>query len=1008
METAQTFIRRNRCGTMFALVISLLICAVSPAHSLEQVTLQLKWQHQFQFAGYYAAKKMGYFRDAGLDVKIVEATPGIDPAHEVLTGNAEYGVGTSSILLLRTAGKPVVVLGVILQHSPYILLAKKDGPNQSVQNLAGKSMMLEPQADELTAYLKSEGVTADKLNIVEHSFNIQDLISGRVHAMSGYVTDDPDILDRAHFPYMAFSPRSAGIDFYGDNLFTTENELNAHPLRVKAFRDAAMKGWHYALQHQEEIIELITSTYSPASNPDHLRYEATQIRELMRPDLVEIGYMYDGRWQHIAETYADLGMIPKNTSLKGFMYDPAPKRDLARIYQAVSGLLIVAVIFFAIRFARTLQKLKGSQEKYFSSFENAPLMQTISIIDSGTLVNVNRKFLETTGFSRSDIIGNNSIEVGLMKPKDRQRICQIISRQDSFENLDITLRSSTGSEIFCQFYGEKISIGGKAHLLCIIENITDKKSADDQIRVLSKAIEQSPVSVVITDVSGKIEFVNPSFSELTGYSSEEVIGRTPSILKTEKSTPELHRQLWETITRGMTWSGELVNCKKNGEEFLERSTIFPICNTNGVITRFMAIKEDITEYRKTRTQLIQAQKMEAVGQLTSGLAHDFNNILTIIGGYCTLMQMEMKPDDPKKGYLEQIVNANERAAGLTHSLMTFGRTQVMEQSIQNLNMILQGFKKFIGRVLGEHIVLTFNPHNDRLNVNIDKGQIEQVLINLATNARDAMPEGGGLEFSARVARIDGVNVVGSNAVKPGNYAVITVTDSGTGMDDRTMERIFEPFFTTKKSGQGTGLGLAMAFGIIQQHNGHIEVQSVTGKGTTFSIFLPLVESDPVHNLKDTAASMSLQCGAGTILVTEDDKHMLDLYQSILVHAGYKVVAARNGQEAVEQFVLFREEIRLIVMDVVMPVKNGLNAYEEICAIRPNMKCLFCSGYALNTIPPQYTHVDYVDVMRKPVDVNQFLRKVHQLINQPPCIDINAITTNASTDLERGSYEFGES
>ena len=1004
METARTFIWEKKIGTMFALIITLLMCAVSTAHSLERVTLQLKWQHQFQFAGYYAAKKMGFFRDAGLDVRIVEASPGIDPAHEVLTGNAEYGVGTSSIILLRAAGKPVVVLGVVLQHSPYILLTRQDGPTQTVQHLAGKSLMLEPQADELTAYLKKEGITLDKLNIVEHTFNIQDLISGRVHAISGYVTDDPDLLDRAHFPYMAFSPRSAGIDFYGDNLFTTESELNAHPLRVKAFRDACMKGWQYALQHQEEIIALIISTYSPTSNPDHLRYEANQIRQLMRPDLVEIGYMYVGRWEHIAETYADLGMIPINTSLKGFMYDPSPKRDLARIYQAVGIVLIMAVAFFAIRFARTLQKLKTSEEKFFKSFENAPLMKTISIIDSGTLVNVNRKFLETTGFSRNDVIGSDPIEVGLMTPKDRQRICEIISRQDSFENMDLTLRSCTGTAIYCQFHGEKISIGGKAHLLCIIENITDKKSADDQIRVLSKAIEQSPAAVIITDVTGKIEFVNPRFSELTGYSFEEVVGLNPRILKTEKSTTE-HRQLWETITSGMTWSGEFVNRKKNGEEFLERATISPIRDSNGVITRFMAIKEDITEYRKTRTQLIQAQKMEAVGQLTSGLAHDFNNILTIIGGYSTLMQMAMKPEDPKKEYLEHIINANERAAGLTHSLLAFGRSQVIEQAVLNINLVLNEFKKFIGRVLGEHIVIKIDLHNDSLDVFIDKGQIEQVLINMATNARDAMPEGGSLELCTRVANIDEGKKQGGSTSKPGNYSVITVTDSGAGMDAETVERIFEPFFTTKESGKGTGLGLAMAFGIIQQHNGHIEVQSTPDKGTTFSIFLPLVESAPIETRKDVAESMSLLCGAGTILVAEDDEHILELFQSTLKHAGYKVVTARNGQEALEQFALFGEEIRLIVMDVVMPVKSGLKAYEEISAIRPEMKCLFCSGYALDKISLQYMHSDSVAVMRKPVDVKLFLRKVHQLINRPPCFNMNT-AAKTSTDLERDLNEFG--
>lgn len=245
------------------LLVVMVLCTlgtVAPASALEKVTLQLKWMHQFQFAGYYAAEQQGYYRDAGLNVTINQATTGIDPVQEVVNGKADYGVGSSSLLLMRNAGKPVVTLAVIFQHSPYVLLTRDSSASQTIHSLGGKRLMLEPQADELLAYLTKEGIPMQRL---EHSFNLKDLISGTVDAMSGYITTDPDDLDRAGIAYHAYSPRSAGIDFYGDNLFTTENEIKNHPARVKAFREASLKGWHYALQNPDEIIDLILQKYPP-------------------------------------------------------------------------------------------------------------------------------------------------------------------------------------------------------------------------------------------------------------------------------------------------------------------------------------------------------------------------------------------------------------------------------------------------------------------------------------------------------------------------------------------------------------------------------------------------------------------------------------------------------------------------------------------------------------------------------------------------------------------------
>ncbi len=352
--------------SLLAIILMFVLCTVSPASALENVTLQLKWLHQFQFAGYYAAVQQGYYRDAGLNVTIKPATAGKDPALEVIDGRAEYGVGTSSLLLERNAGKPVVTLAVIFQHSAQILLTREHSSSQTIHSLVGKRLMLRPQAEEVLAYLTKEGVTMRRL---EQSYTIQDLISGRADAISAYITNEPDDLIRAGFPYHAYTPRSAGIDFYGDTLFTTENELKNHPARARAFREASLKGWHYALQNPDEIINLIISTYTPQADRDHLKYEAVEIRKLIQPDLVEIGYMHAGRWRHIAETYNELGMLPKNVNLKPFLYDPYPHKDLTPVYWVVATAMGLALLFVAVRLLRTSRRLKSSEEKIRQQYD---------------------------------------------------------------------------------------------------------------------------------------------------------------------------------------------------------------------------------------------------------------------------------------------------------------------------------------------------------------------------------------------------------------------------------------------------------------------------------------------------------------------------------------------------------------------------------------------------------------------------------------------------------------
>ncbi|MEI6336463.1 MAG: ABC transporter substrate-binding protein [Methylococcaceae bacterium] len=319
-----------------------------PMPELDQVTLQLKWTHAFQFAGYYAAKEQGYYREAGLDVRIEEGSATIDPADTVTKGKADFGIGTSSLLLRRNAGQPIVVLAVIFQHSPYVLLARQDSSTQTLQNIMGKRLMLESQADELLIYLSKEGIPLDQIKQMEHSANPQDLIKGKVDVMSGYVTNEPYFLNLAHFPYQIFTPRSAGIDFYGDTLFTTEKQILDHPQRVKAFRDASLKGWRYAMAHPQEIAELIFAKYSQQHPLAAYLFEAQQMIPLIQPEFIEIGYINPGRWQYIADIYIEMGKLPKDFSLKGFLYEAQPSVDLTHLYK------ILAVLFTILLLVSTL------------------------------------------------------------------------------------------------------------------------------------------------------------------------------------------------------------------------------------------------------------------------------------------------------------------------------------------------------------------------------------------------------------------------------------------------------------------------------------------------------------------------------------------------------------------------------------------------------------------------------------------------------------------------------
>ncbi|HWI41175.1 MAG TPA: PAS domain S-box protein, partial [Verrucomicrobiae bacterium] len=399
------------------------------------------------------------------------------------------------------------------------------------------------------------------------------------------------------------------------------------------------------------------------------------------------------------------------------------------------------------------------------------------------------------------------------------------------------------------------------------QEIAERRRIEQQLRKLSHAVEQSPVVVLITDTAGRIEYVNPKFSESTGYDAHEVVGKTPAILKSGEVPRGVYQELWSTIEAGFDWRGELHNRRKNGGMYWELACISPIRDESGAITHYIAVKEDITDRKRLEDELRHAQKLDAVGQLAGGIAHDFNNILTAIIGYAGFLQMKGGDDPAMARGLAQIITSAERGAELTRGLLAFSRKQMWNPRPVSLNRVLRTAESLLRRLMGVEVELRIDLGADSV-IYADTLQIEQVLMNLATNARDAMPSGGTLTIATGTAQVDEGVCRSHGYGTPGRHALLRVSDSGTGMDPEVLKKIFEPFFTTKEVGSGTGLGLSIVYGIIKQHGGYITCESRPRQGTVFSIFLPLserAEEQPVARERDLP-----QKGRGeTVLVAED-------------------------------------------------------------------------------------------------------------------------------------------
>jgi two-component system cell cycle sensor histidine kinase/response regulator CckA len=498
-------------------------------------------------------------------------------------------------------------------------------------------------------------------------------------------------------------------------------------------------------------------------------------------------------------------------------------------------------------------------------------------------------------------------------------------------------------------------------------------------RRLNTAIEQAAESVVITDTSWNILYVNPAFERVTGYSRSEALGHTPDMLRSGAHDAGFYRILETTVSSGQVWRGRLVNKAKDGSPFTEDATIAPVRDESGTIVNFVAVKRDITHELQLEEQFLRAQRMEAVGRLTAGIAHDFNNLLTAINGFAELLQMSFASDHPAYELSGKILHGGRRAADLVGQLLAFSRKQMTQPQVLHLNDVVTNMNKMLQRIIGEDVQLVTSLGSDLWQVKADRAQIEQIIVNLAVNARDAMPNGGSLFIETSNVALDETYVAGHLGAQVGEYVQLAISDTGLGMSQEVQARIFEPFFTTKGVGEGTGLGLATVYGIVKQNAGDIWVYSEEGHGTTFKVYLPRVASVRVP-LARPAALAEIPTGTETILVAEDNAEVREMVRRVLRGQGYRVLEARNGAEALQVVADASSPIHLLLTDVVMPEVGGSVLADQLMALRPGIKVLYMTGYAGHTVAHLGEQDAGMAILEKPFGPPALARKVRAVLD----------------------------
>jgi PAS domain S-box-containing protein len=598
-------------------------------------------------------------------------------------------------------------------------------------------------------------------------------------------------------------------------------------------------------------------------------------------------------------------------------------------------------------------------------FECSP--QAMWVCDTATLrfLAVNETAVRRYGYSREEFL---ELTLADIRPsEDLPYLAPMLSHHlgDTRTYDNVRHRKKDGTILHVEVSSSPLPAYGPNVRLVIATDISARRKAEETNLRLATAVEQSAESIVISDASGIVLYVNPAFEKTSGYARDDVIGRNVRILKSGEHDPSHYQQMWNTIAEGGVWSGRVTNRRRDGSLYSEEMTISPIRDDRGAIVNYVAVKRDVTRELALEEQLRQAQKMDVIGQLAGGIAHDFNNILTIIQGNAALLLDSGRILETELVLLRDISEAAERAARLTRQLLVSSRKQELRPSDVDLNQVVRNLEEMVVRLLGDTLQLRCAYASDLPSIHADASMLEQVLLNLVLNARDSMQPDGCLTIATTDAVIEAASALGNPDAPMGRYVCLRVQDTGCGIPPEHLDRIFEPFFTTKEVGRGTGLGLATGYGIVKQHRGWIETESQVGVGTTFRVYLPATCTFSQASRSEAFAA-DFPGGHEGILVAEDEPALRALVGKLLERCGYTVWLAESGADALRLWRMHRDEIQLVISDIMMP--GGMLGPELATRLQvdnPDLKVMYTSGYGGDMTTEGLTLVEGVNVIHKP-------------------------------------------
>jgi two-component system, cell cycle sensor histidine kinase and response regulator CckA len=510
-----------------------------------------------------------------------------------------------------------------------------------------------------------------------------------------------------------------------------------------------------------------------------------------------------------------------------------------------------------------------------------------------------------------------------------------------------------------------------------VQDVTDRRTAEERSRVLDTVLSSSTQALAIADPNGTLTFANVALQRLWGYSDREsLLGR--SLFELWRTTDDPAAALAHIRKTGIQ-QVEIPATRVDGARFYLGITAEAVCDVNGVLTQVLVTFSDISNRKQLENQLIQAQKMESIGRLAGGIAHDFNNLLTAISGGLDLGLAALPPDHSSRSHLLEVADAAQSAAGLTRHLLAFSRKEIIAPRILDLNEILRRAERMILRLIEEDIELRTICGEGVTPICFDPGQVEQIIVNLAVNARDAMPNGGRLTIETSNVWIDTEYAAGHFDARPGAYVLLSVADTGSGMNEEVREHLFEPFFTTKEQGKGTGLGLAMVYGAVQQNGGRIDVCSEVNRGTTFKIYLPAAAGVPPQPAARPA--VTVRARTATIVLVEDDPRVRRVADVALTRLGYDVRSFASGADALSGLASLCPGPQLLITDVIMPGMNGRVLAERVAALLPNIRVLFVSGYTEHFIVDRGVLKKGIEFLAKPYSIEQLARRVRDVLHE---------------------------